>query len=319
MTVGPDLLTNTDAFPHADAHLDGAAHADRHARAARTLVTMPTGLATVSLMPSITATFTPAQTTELATSSITRSSATVTWTTSLPTTSQVEYGTLSNVTFRSTVDPSLVTAHRVVLSGLLPGTTYHFHARSTTPTGAANISMESTFATAPAGSGPEVADLTVEQATGTLARVSWGTSTGTVAQVEYGPTANYGMFTLLKVYAQPVQAMTLSDLQPATTYHYRVKAWDAQGALGASADGTFSTAPAGQANLLGDATVQPDRVALPGGQAAAYQYVAAQSGLASVVRVYVDAGTSSPSLRVAIYEDQNGSPGSLLSQGTVPG
>jgi hypothetical protein len=285
----------------------------------RTALALPTGLATVSLTPSVVATLAPALTTDLATSSITRSSATVSWTTSLPATSQVEYGTLSNQVFRSPVDPSLVVAHRVVLTGLLPGTTYHFHARSGTSTGAVGNSMESTFVTAPAGSGPEVVNLTVQQATSTLVRVGWATSTGTVAQVEYGPTPNYGSFTLLKVYDQPAQDMVLSGLRPATTYHYRVKAWDAQGGLEASGDATFSTAPAGLANLIGDDTVQSDRLSLPGGQAAAYQYVGAQSGLASVVRVLVDAGSSAPQLRVALYADQNGAPGAILSQGSSSG
>jgi hypothetical protein len=269
--------------------------------------------------PSTTITLVAALTTDLASSSITRSSATITWTTSLPTTSQVEYGVLPSDAFRTPVDPSLVTAHSVVLNGLLPGTTYHFHARSTTATGALGVSPESIFATAPAGSGPEVANMTVEQATGSLVRVGWATSTGTVAQVEYGTTANYGSFTLLQVYSEPAQDMLLSGLQPATTYHWRVKAWDAQGGLGASADATFSTAPLGLANLIGDDTVQTDRVALSGGQAVAYQYTAAQSGLGSVVRVYVDGGSSTPVLRVALYSDQNGAPGGILAQGSASG
>ncbi|MBV9582295.1 MAG: fibronectin type III domain-containing protein, partial [Chloroflexi bacterium] len=158
---------------------------------------------------------------------------------------------------------------------------------------------------------------------GTLARVGWATATGNVAQVEYGTTSNYGSFTLLKVYnqasAQPDQDMQLAGLQPGTTYHYRVKAWDNQGALGASGDATFSTAPAGLANLVGDDTLQTDSLTLPGGQAAAYQYVAAQSGLARVARVYVDAGSTTSNLRVALYSDQNGTPATILAQGNGAG
>jgi hypothetical protein len=259
----------------------------------------------------------PPQTADLASSSITRSTATITWTTNVPATSQVEFSALPNPVLRSPLDPSLVTAHSVVLTGLLPGTPYRFHVLSTTAAGAAATSLDATFVTAPVGSGPEVANPTVELVTGTLAKVGWSTSTGTVAQVEYGATANYGAFTLLQTYPAPGQDMTLTGLQPATTYHFRVKAWDAQGGLGASADATFSTAPSGLANLVGDDTIQTDRLALTGGQAAAFQYVAAQSGLASVVRVYVDAGSTTPSLRVALYADQNGTPGSILSQGST--
>jgi hypothetical protein len=180
------------------------------------------------------------------------------------------------------------------------------------------VSANNALSTAPAGSGPEVADLNVLQATSTTANLSWGTSTGTVAQVEFGATANYGSFTLLNIFSGPVQQLTLTGLQPGTTYHWRIKAWDAQGALGASGDATFSTAPTGLATLVGEDVLQTDHMLLPSGQAALYQYVASQSGQASVVRMYVDAGSTAPVVRVAVYSDQNGTPGAILSQGSAP-
>jgi Bacterial Ig domain/Purple acid Phosphatase, N-terminal domain len=216
------------------------------------------------------------------------------------------------------VDPSLVTAHRVVLTGLQPGALYQFAVLSATAHGATAVSANNALSTAPAGSGPEIADLGVSQATSTTATLNWGTSTGTVAQVEFGATANYGSFTLLKIFTAPAQQMTLTGLQPATTYHWRVKAWDAQGALGASGDGTFSTAPNGLATLVGDSIVQTDRLVLAAGQASLYQYVASQSGQASLVHVYVDAGSTAPLLRVAVYSDKNGVPDAILSQGSAP-
>jgi hypothetical protein len=161
--------------------------------------------------------------------------------------------------------------------------------------------------------------LVATRVTGTTATVQWATSTGIVAQVEYGATPNYGQFTLLQVFGSPTQHMALSGLQPATLYHFRVKGWDASGALGASADATFKTAPAGVATLIGDDTVQLEHVTLSGGNATAYQYVASQSGQASVVRLYVDAGSTAPVVRVALYSDQNGAPGTILSQGSAPG
>jgi hypothetical protein len=255
----------------------------------------------------------------VAASSLTRSSATITWTTSQPASSQVVYGTAAPETNQSPLDPSLVTAHRVVLTGLLPGAAYQFAVRSTTAEGALSISASNALSTAPAGSGPEVVNLSLRQATSTTATVTWATSTGTVAQVEYGLTANYGSFTLLTIFSGPTQQLTLSGLRPATRYHYRVKAWDADGALGASADASFSTAPAGLATIMGDETVQSERLTLPAGQAAAYQYVASQSGQADLVHLYVDVGSTSPVVRVALYSDQDGAPGTILSQGSAPG
>src|SRR5262249_3724067 len=42
--------------------------------------------------------------------------------------------------------------------------------------------------------------------------------------------------------------------------------------------------------------------------------VATQSGLASVVRLFVDAGSTAPVVRAALYSDQAGSPGTILAQ-----
>lgn len=243
---------------------------------------------------------------------------TITWSTNQPASSQVVYGGVGPNAFHSTLDPSLVTGHRVVLTGLLPGTMYQFQVLSATAAGAMAQSGVSSLTTAAAGSGPEVVDLTALRATSSTASLQWATSTGTVAQVEYGSTANYGQFTLLNVFSAPTQQLTLTGLSPATTYHFRVKAWDAQGGLGASADATFSTAPAGLATLVGDNTVQTDRLTLSGGQATLFQYVATQSGQASVIQVFIDAGSTAPALRVALYSDQDGVPGTILSQGSAP-
>ena len=274
---------------------------------------------TITSTPTITPTAAPPLLAGLEVSSITRSSATITWTSNAPASSQVDYGVFAVDAAHSSLDPSLVTFHSVVLTGLTPGTTFRYRIRSVTANGGLGFSFENTFTTAPAGSGPEVASLAPRQVTASTATLGWATSTGTVAQVEYGTTSNYGLFTVLRVFTTPNQQLTLSNLQPGTRYHYRVKAWDATGALGASGDATFRTAAAGAAILIGDQTVQTERFTLPSGQAAAYEYVASQSGQASVVSLFVDAGTTSPVIRVALYSDQDGGPGAILSQGSAPG
>jgi hypothetical protein len=285
----------------------------------RTPTATLTRTATLTVTPTITATPIPAVVQDVSTSSITRSSATVTWTSNAPASSEVDYAVLTGGAPATRVDQSLVTAHRVVLTGLQPGVTYRFGVRSVTAAGASSVSLQDVFTTAPFGTGPEVVDLAPGRVTSTTASLTWATSTGNVAQVEYGTTSNYGQFTLLKIFPGPAQDMTLTGLLPNTAYHFRVKAWDAQGGLGASADALFSTAPAGIARLIGDdATVQPDRVTLGGGQAAAYQFVATSSGQANLVRLYLDPGSSTPVLRVALYADNAGTPGDILSQGSAP-
>ena len=73
----------------------------------------------------------------VATTGITSSSATITWTTDIPSSSQVLYGTSSSYTQSTTLDTTQVTSHSQTITGLTPSTTYHFAVQSTgsaTPT-----------------------------------------------------------------------------------------------------------------------------------------------------------------------------------------
>ncbi len=54
------------------------------------------------------------------------------WTTNLPSDSQVDYGPSVPYTRQSPIDSKLVTSHTVLLSGLEPGSTYHYCVRSKT-------------------------------------------------------------------------------------------------------------------------------------------------------------------------------------------
>lgn len=74
-------------------------------------------------------------------------SATITWTTNAPSTSQVDYGTSSTALTSSTpLDSTEVTSHSVQLSGLSPRTTYYYLARSSA-TGGTTTSSVSSFTT----------------------------------------------------------------------------------------------------------------------------------------------------------------------------
>ena len=66
---------------------------------------------------------------------ITETTATVTWATSEPATSQVEYGLTAAYGSRVTLDQHLVTDHSVKITGLHPSTVYHYRIRSETASG----------------------------------------------------------------------------------------------------------------------------------------------------------------------------------------
>jgi hypothetical protein len=83
----------------------------------------------------------------VSTSSIGENGAMITWTSDKPATSQVEYGETSSYGSLTTLDNSLVTSHSVTLSGLSPGTTYHFRVRSRDGNGGEKISGDYVFST----------------------------------------------------------------------------------------------------------------------------------------------------------------------------
>ncbi|HKW02152.1 MAG TPA: Ig-like domain-containing protein [Vicinamibacterales bacterium] len=92
----------------------------------------------------------------VATSGLTSNSATIAWTTNQPATSTVSYGILDLTTAS---DLSYVTQHSMVLTGLSPGSSYHFTVTSSNGLGASATSDDAVFATAappppPPPSGP---------------------------------------------------------------------------------------------------------------------------------------------------------------------
>jgi hypothetical protein len=80
-------------------------------------------------------------------SNVSSSGATMTWTTSVPGTSQVEYGTTTAYGLSSTEDANLVAGHSVTLSGLTGGMTYYFRVKSKDACGQESISSRYTFCT----------------------------------------------------------------------------------------------------------------------------------------------------------------------------
>jgi chitodextrinase len=76
-----------------------------------------------------------------------QTTATVTWTTDKPSSSQVAYGTTTAYGSTTPLDSTLVTAHSQTISGLTPGQPYHFSVTSTDGSGNTASSPDGTFAT----------------------------------------------------------------------------------------------------------------------------------------------------------------------------
>jgi len=73
--------------------------------------------------------------------------ATVTWTTDVPTDGQVQYGTTAAYGKASALNSTLVTSHSVKLSGLTRLTIYHYRVLSRNSAGTLAVSGDFTFTT----------------------------------------------------------------------------------------------------------------------------------------------------------------------------
>jgi len=79
---------------------------------------------------------------------ITKTGATITWTTSENATSQIEYGLTEEYGSSTTLDTNLVTSHSEELTGLKAGKTYHYRVISKDAANNQAASADATFTTA---------------------------------------------------------------------------------------------------------------------------------------------------------------------------
>jgi hypothetical protein len=180
----------------------------------------------------------------VAASSIIVSGATITWTTNKPSDSQVEYGPTISYGSTTPLDPSLVTAHTVTLSGLAASTLYHYRVKSKDAAANLAVSPDFTFITASSASPtpPLISSVVATSITVAGAAITWTTNKPSDSQVEYGPSTTYGSTTPLDSSLVTAHAVTISGLAAGTPYHYRVKSKDATANLAVSPDFTFTTA-----------------------------------------------------------------------------
>jgi hypothetical protein len=89
--------------------------------------------------------------TNVTSSSVTTTTALTTWNTSLPSTSQTEYGFTTAYGTLSAKNSTYSTSHSVKLSGLQPGTTYHFRILTVSNQGYLTKSNDHSFTTSSSG------------------------------------------------------------------------------------------------------------------------------------------------------------------------
>jgi hypothetical protein len=190
----------------------------------------------------------PPKVSDLQASAITQTSATITWTTDEPSTSQVDYGLTTSYGQSTPLKATLVASHSLILSSLSAGTTYHYRVRSKDAAGNEEVSIDKTFTTLPA---PDTArpaaitNLTASGITRTSATLSWtapgddGTtgkpfsydirySTSPITQANWASAKRAtGEPTPRSARAQ--EFYTLAGLTRSTTYYVAIKTRDEAG------------------------------------------------------------------------------------------
>ena len=156
----------------------------------------------------------------------------ITWTTNHPATSRVRYGRTTAYGTEIS-DAGLVTSHRLTLTGLTAGQTYHYEVLSVGNTSANDA--DATFTTLAATT---LSGLTVEVVDEHTVTVSWTTNHGADSKVEYGVTTAYGK-EITESGLTTAHSVLLAGLTPETTYHYR--ATSAGNTTVTSADQSFTT------------------------------------------------------------------------------
>ena len=166
--------------------------------------------------------------------------ATVRFTTNIPSYDRIEYGLVSGTyTQKTDLSAAESMSHSVSLTGLASNTTYY--ARAVCSVGGQDdvAGKEFAFSTY---STITISNLAVSAVTLTGARLDWTTNLATTHLVEYGTVSgSYTASTLQSSSDSTVHSVTLSGLTSSTTYYYRVKNYHSAYGNITSVEYTFST------------------------------------------------------------------------------
>jgi hypothetical protein len=168
-------------------------------------------------------------------SSITDTTAVITWTTDEVSDTLVQYGTSSGSYPLSRNSTNLVTSHSVTLTGLNDDAIYFFRVGSTDGSGnGPTLSNELSFTTDPTPdtTAPTISNVQVTSITETTAIISWTTNEPSESEVQYDSVSRlWGSYPWGENDNSLVtsHSITLTGLNASTTYYFRVGSTDGSG------------------------------------------------------------------------------------------
>jgi phosphodiesterase/alkaline phosphatase D-like protein len=175
---------------------------------------------------------------------ITSSGVVITWTAGKPLTGLIEWGKTTAYEFNRPVSGQPGIQQPVMLSGLKPGTTYHYRFTLKDAGGTAVTSVDQTFSTLEQLSGSTLAlsKIGLGRIADVKAAIAWTSDVPATGQVEYGKSTSYGSMTTVDGSYVKDHLIELTQLSPNTVYHYRVISRNKSGSETVSMDQSFTTA-----------------------------------------------------------------------------
>jgi hypothetical protein len=168
----------------------------------------------------------------VASSGITQTAASITWTTDIPADSQVEYGKTISYGNNTAIDPTLVTSHSRGLSGLTASTLYHYRVKSRSGAGVLATRFDNTFTTASAGTATKPvapSDLVATAISSSQIDLVWRDNSSNEDGFKIERSTNGTTFTQIATVGTGVKSYSNTGLAANTWYYYRVRAYNAAG------------------------------------------------------------------------------------------
>ncbi|MCA9372937.1 fibronectin type III domain-containing protein, partial [Candidatus Woesebacteria bacterium] len=169
--------------------------------------------------------------------------AVITWSTGRLAYGAVEYG--KTTSYESSVAETVgVTSHSIKLTGLTPGTEYHYRVQALDDSVLMGYDRENAYSsdyTFTTSATPTISDVTASDLTLSSVVVNWSAVSLASASIEYGESTAYGSTVAVGVGTSGTYSTKLTNLTDSTSYHFRIRATDIDGTDITSDDYSFTT------------------------------------------------------------------------------
>lgn len=174
---------------------------------------------------------------------------TVSWTTSVASSSEVVFGESAAYELGSVFDPALVTSHSAIVPGLTGDTFYHLRIISEDISGEVGVSEDQLVVTDP----PPIVISNILAVSGDdEAIITWDTDLPASSEISFGETPAYGLGTVTNTNLLTSHSAILTGLPPSSTIHYKITVDNGSGVVVISEDYMFTTNETDVSGIVSD-------------------------------------------------------------------